>query len=396
MAGSVAVRRSLESRSSRLSIGLLNHCKTTIFNKKSLVGLRRIFRNPMFSGGKNGGKKMVGLTARKVEGLKEPGMYGDGGGLYLCVSDGGIKSWILRTTVYNRRRELGLGSATLVTLAEARDEARRLRKVARSGGDPETVRNRDTLTFEQAAKRVHKNMQPTWSNTKHAASWLSAVEAYAYPQFGNRPINKVGTPDILRVLEPIWTAKHETARRIMQRLSNIFDWAKVAGHYPFENPVNGVKKALGTVTIKTKHMEAMAWVDLPAFMKELAPRDGVSARTLEFVILTAMRSGEVRGARWAEIDLRKRVWTVPGERMKRRIPHSIPLSNAACAILERMKGMDDDLAFPSIQTTKAGKGRVQSVNVFQALFKLFGPGIWWIGFRMNRSGSDVHILQMYS
>ena len=306
-------------------------------------------------------------------------MYGDGGGLYLCVSDGGTKSWILRTTVYGRRRELGLGSAVLVTLAEARDEARRLRKVARAGDDPETVRNRETLTFAEAAKRVHEKLEPTWTNPKHAASWLSAVEAYAYPEFGKRPINKVGTPDILKVLEPIWTEKHETARRIMQRLSTIFDWAKVAGRYPFENPVNGVKKALGTVNAKPTHMASMAWSDLPAFMAELASRAGFSARTLEFIILTATGSGEARGARWAEIDLKQRVWNVPEERMKRRIPHRIPLSDAACEVLDRLKGMDDDLVFPSIQATKARKGRVQSVNVFQALLK-----------RMERDGFTVH------
>ena len=130
----------------------------------------------------------------------------------------------------------------------------------------------------------------------------------------------------------------------MQRLSTIFDWAKVAGHYPHENPVNGVKKALGTVNAKAAHMESMPWPELPAFMKGLATREGVSARTLEFVILTAMRSGEVRGTSWSEIDLKKKVWTVPGERMKRRIPHSVPLSDAACAVLESMKGMDGSVA----------------------------------------------------
>lgn len=251
--------------------------------------------------------------------------------------------------------------------------------MARAGGDPETVRNRDAITFEEAAKRVHQKMEPTWSNPKHAASWLSAVQAYAYPQFGKRPISKVGTPDILKVLEPIWTGKHETARRIMQRLSTIFDWAKVAGHYPHENPVNGVKKALGAVNAKARHMESMPWPELPSFMKELATRDGVSARTLEFVILTAMRSGEVRGAKWTEIDLSKRIWTVPGERMKRRIPHAVPLSEAACAVLEQMKNMDPDLVFPSIQINKVGRGRAQSVNVFQALYK-----------RMERDGFTTH------
>ncbi|SEN37445.1 Integrase [Pseudorhodobacter antarcticus] len=325
------------------------------------------------------GKLLPKLTARKVEGLKEPGMHGDGEGLYLCVSVGGTKSWILRTTVYGRRRELGLGSATLVSLAEAREEARRLRKVARAGGDPETIRNRETLTFAEAAKRVHKNLEPTWSNPKHAAGWLSAVEAYAFPCFGKRPINKVGTPDILLVLEPIWTTKHETARRVMQRLSTIFDWAKVAGHYPAENPVTGVKKALGTVNTATKHMASMPWQDLPDFMMELYSREGVSARTLEFIILTATRSGEARGARWEEIDLEERAWHIPGERMKRRIPHRIPLSSAACAVLERMKGMDAEIVFPSVQTAKTAKPRVQSVNVFQALLQ-----------RMEREGFTIH------
>lgn len=322
---------------------------------------------------------MPKLTARKVEGLKEPGMYGDGEGLYLCVSTGGTKSWILRTAVYGRRRELGLGSATLVSLAEAREESRRLRKVARAGGDPDTIRNRETLTFEEAAKRVHKKLEPTWSNPKHAAIWLSAIEAYAYPHFGKRPINKVATPDVLKALEPIWTTKHETARRIMQRISTIFDWAKVAGHYPFENPVTGVKKALGAVNTKTKHMASLAWLELPAFMSELALREGVSARTLEFIILTATRSGEARGARWREIDIKERVWTVPAERMKRRIPHRIPLSRASCDILERMVGMDSDLVFPSVQANRAGIARVQSVNVFQALLR-----------RMERDGFTVH------
>jgi integrase len=333
----------------------------------------------MLNGGKNGGFKMPRLTKLRVDSLRLTGMYGDGEGLYLCVSKGGTKSWILRTTVYGRRRELGLGSTSLVTLSEAREEARRLRKVARGGGDPETIRNRETLTFEEAAKRVHEKLSPTWSNGKHAAGWLSAVEFYVFPKIGKRPISKVGTPDVLAILEPIWTEKHPTARRVLQRLSVIFDWAKVAGHYPFENPVNGVKKALGAVNSRATHMASMAWPDLPVFMKELEAREGVSARTLEFIILTAVRSGEARGAKWKEIDNKERVWNIPAERMKRRIPHSVPLSSAAWAVLERMRGMNEELIFPSNQSSSSGKAREQSVNVFQALLR-----------RMNRDGFTVH------
>lgn len=190
---------------------------------------------------------MPGLSARKVETLSLPGMHGDGGGLYLRVSPSGAKSWILRTVVHGRRRDLGLGSASLVPLAEARDKARLYRKIARDGGDPDTVRKREELTFAEAARRVHANLLPTWRNAKHAQTWLATVEAHANPVIGGRPIETIGTADLLKVLSPIWTEKNETAKRLRQRLSTIFDWAKGAGYYPHENPTNGLKKALPIV-----------------------------------------------------------------------------------------------------------------------------------------------------
>lgn len=322
---------------------------------------------------------MAKLTAKKVDNLKEPGFYGDGEGLYLKVGAGGAKSWILRTVVHGRRRDLGLGSANLVPLSEARTKSREYRRIARDGGDPDTVRKQESITFEEAAKRVHEGLVPTWRNQKHAETWLSTVENYANPKFGKRPLHTIGTADILGVLSPIWTEKYETAKRLKQRLATIFDWAKGAGHYPHENPVNGVKKALPSVKKRAEHMAALPWQAVPAFMEDLAKREGVSARTLEFIILTAARSGEARGARWEEIDLEKQEWLVPAERMKRGVPHRVPLSEAAVSVLKAVKGLDPVWVFPSPQRDREGHARPQSVMVFKSLFK-----------RMGKEGFTVH------
>jgi len=320
---------------------------------------------------------MAKLTVRKVEALSQPGMHGDGAGLYLNVSRSGSKSWILRTVVHGRRRDLGLGSASLVKLAEAREIAQTYRKIAREGGDPDILRKRETITFEEAAKRVHKDLSPTWRNEKHRTSWLASVEAYAYPHIKDRPLHTVCTADMLKILSPIWTEKHETAKRVRQRLSTIFDWAKGAGHYPNENPINGVGKALPRVKRRPEHMAAMPWQSVPAFMSELAFREGVSARCLEFLILTASRSGEARGTRWSEID--GNVWTVPGERMKRGLSHRVPICVEAIAILEKVRGLDADFVFPSPNRNVDGKGKAQSDMVFKSLQK-----------RMGREGFTIH------
>ncbi len=320
---------------------------------------------------------MPKLTVRKVETLKTPGLHGDGGGLYLNVKASGSKSWILRTVVHGKRRDLGLGSASLVSLADAREKARSMRKVAREGGDPDALRKRESLTFAEAAKKVHANLLPTWRNAKHAETWLATVETHANPQFGHRRIDTVGTADVLKVLSPIWTEKHETAKRLRQRLATIFDWAKGAGYYPHENPVNGLKKALPAVKRRAVHLPAMHWQDVHAFMADLAKHEGLSARTLEFIILTGTRSGEARGARWNEIE--GDVWTVPGERMKRGVPHRVPLSREAMAILETVRGLDRDLVFPSAHRGSGGETREQSVMVFKALLK-----------RMGRNGFTIH------
>lgn len=319
------------------------------------------------------------LTARKIDALREPGMYGDGGGLYLRIGPTGSKSWILRTVVHGKRRSLGLGGADLVPLAEARTKAQTLRKVAREGGDPDTIRKRERLTFEDAARRVHAGLVPTFRSAKHAALWLSVLEAYAFPHFGARPLETIGTADVFKALNPIWTSKSDTARRVKQRIATVFDWAKGAGHYPHENPVNGLKKALPVVKRRAEHMDSMPWQEVPGFMADLGSREGLSARCLEFIILTAARSLEARGARWAEIDIKAKTWTVPPERMKRGIQHRVPLCPQALAMLEQVRGLDEDLVFPSPQRGRDGKAKPQSDMVFKALF-----------LRMKRGGFTTH------
>ena len=304
-------------------------------------------------------------------------MHGDGGGLYLRVGPTGAKSWILRTVVHGRRRDFGLGSATLTSLAEAREKARELRKVARDDGDPDTVRRRESLTFEDATRKVHANLLPTWRSEGHGVRWLSSFERYVFPAFGQRPVHTITNADVLGVLTPIWAEKHDTARRVKQRIASVFDWAKGAGHYPHENPVNGLEKALPSVKRRAVHMAALSWPDLPAFMSELSAREGVSARCLAFIILTAARSREAREARWDEID--GDVWTVPAERMKRGVAHRVPLSAAALTQLESVRGLDDELIFPSANRNRDGNTKPMSGTVFAALMK-----------RMKREGFTTH------
>lgn len=302
------------------------------------------------------------------------GVLFDGEGLYLRVKNGGSqKSWVLRTTFQRRRIDVGLGSARLFSLAEAREEARRLRKEARLGTDPRRARRCDQLTFRQAAHRVHKKIGETLSNDKARAQWFTTIETYALPILGRLPIKDVTRADVLRVLEPIWTTKHVTAKRLSQRLARIFDWAKGAGHYHDENPLTGIKASLPTVKRKAKHHAAMPWQNVPAFFGELGTREGVSARCLELIILTGVRSGEARGARWEEFDMEEGVWTIPAERMKARETHRVPLTEEAKAVVEQLRGLHGDVVFPNRQ------GRVASDMVFKALLK-----------RMKCEGFTVH------
>lgn len=333
------------------------------------------------------------LTAKGVKGKKDPGMYGDGGGLYLRVGPTGAKSWILRVFIHGKRRELGLGSFDLVSLADAREKAVALRKVARAGGDPDAERKaaereavkeaiRNRLTFADAVAQVHAKLLPIWRSPKHGEIWLASLNLYAIPVLGKKAIHTLGRDDILKVLEPIWTTKAETARRLKQRLNLIFDWAAGEGHYTHPNPVQMLKLALPDIVKDPVHRSAMPWREVPAFWSQLAEREGMSAQCLQFIILTAAQSGEARGAMWSEVDFDGQVWNIPGERMKRGKPHRVPLADEALAVLESVRGVDPVLCFPSPQRGKDGTGKQMTDMVFKSLFLRMGlEGFTTHGFR---------------
>ena len=290
---------------------------------------------------------MPKLTARKVETLKTPGHHVDSDGLALVIGRRGGKSWVLRTMVCGKRRDIGLGGVSWVSLAEAREKSRAARKIAREGGDPkaERDRNRDCPTFEAAARLVHsQQIVGQAKNEKHRAQWLNSLRDYAFPYIGSKTVREVDQADVLRVLTPIWTEKPETARRVRQRIRTVMNWARTAGHYEGVNPVDGVGEGLAKQKHAVTHHAAMPWSEVPAFMPELG--DSVAALALRFLILTAARTSEAIGARWSEINIDDRIWTIPAERMKARREHRVPLTNEALAVLERVSGLDDEIVFP--------------------------------------------------
>lgn len=334
------------------------------------------------------------LTVKQVNALNVPGRYCDGGSLYLAVGEGNAKSWVVRTLVQGRRTEIGLGSAHLITLAEAREASREILRRARAGLDPvaerkqkreDQKRQRDeekakALTLGTAATTVHANLGGQWRSEHYRKVWLSVVRRVVPDKYWDKPIATFTAQDMVDLLSPVAKTKPETARRVKQRLAMIFDWAKSKGHYTGDNPVKVLTAAsLPTAKKEKRHRAAMAWKDVPDFMDDLAGREGVSARCLEFLILTAARSGEARGTRWAEINFAEKVWTVPAERMKAGKEHRVPLSPQALAVLHRVRGLDSDLVFPSAQREKSGAAKVQSDMVFAKLYE-----------RMKRSGFTTH------
>ncbi len=301
------------------------------------------------------------LTAVKVRALTKPGRYADGNGLYLVVEPSGAKRWMLRTVVQGKRRDIGLGGLSLVTLAEAREKALAYRKVARDGGDPlaekKAAKVATAPTFAEAAEQVHAAHAASWRNPKHAAQWISTIRTYVIPVIGDRRVNEIDTPDVLRVLSPIWLTKAETARRVRQRIGTVLDWAKAAGFRDGENPVAGVAKGLPKQGEKDTHHAAMPYADVPAFIAKLrsSTEQGEIARlAFEFLILTAARTGEVLGAEWSEVDDAEGLWTIPAKRMKAGREHRVPLPPRAIEILARAKvlGSGSAYLFPGQSGTK--------------------------------------------
>lgn len=294
------------------------------------------------------------LTKRLVENLG-PGRHGDGSGLYLVVDPSGARRWIVRVTVKGQRNKMGaplrtdfgLGGADVVTLQQARERALEYRRMAKSGLNPRYNAQREIPTFEELSRQVHIDRLPTWKNAKHGQQWLNTLRDYAFPKIGRMPVDSIGQPEVLMCLSPIWTEKHETARRLAQRLKTVLDVAKSSGFRSGENPVTAVREAEVLPKVKTKvsHHDAMPWSDVPAFYAELEGRSAVAAKALQFTILSACRTSEVLGMAWSEIDWEARLWTIPSERMKAGVQHRVPLTDAMLAILESMKALGGAYVF---------------------------------------------------
>jgi integrase len=306
------------------------------------------------------------LTAQFVKSAREPGKYFDGHGLFLRVQPNGARQWVQRIVIRGKRCELGLGNPALVSLAEARDAALANRKLAQSGGDPIRAKRESdaVLSFEEAARKVHALHLPTWRNAKHGAQFLATLETYTFPRLGKLRVADVTTADVLAVLTPIWTQKPETAARVRQRIGMVMKWA-VAQGWRQDNPAESIAQALPKRDQSLReHRKALTYPQVADCIAAVqASGAGLSTKlAFEFLVLTATRSGEARGALWSEIDLgnpaisaNSATWTIPASRMKAKREHRIPLSARAVAILRTAQALGDGtgLVFPGTKTGKA-------------------------------------------
>jgi integrase len=291
------------------------------------------------------------LTARKVETAK-PGKYSDGGNLYLIVSQTGSRKWVLRFTWRGRAKEMGLGSAASVPLADAREKAASARRKIAQGLNPIEERKRDggIPTFGEMADDVREALSAGFRNDKHKAQWKSTLETYAAP-LRSKPVDTIATDDVLAILKPIWTTKAETASRVRGRIEKVLDAAKAKGFREGENPARWRGHLDHLLPRPSKlsrgHHAAMPYEVVAVFIAKLREREATAALALEFCILTAARSGEVLGARWSEIDLDKKIWTVPANRMKAGREHRVPLSSRAIVILRKLQKLKTgEFVFP--------------------------------------------------
>lgn len=306
---------------------------------------------------------MTKLTAKFLEGLDQPGkvVYDEiTTGLAFRSTGRGKGSWSFRYMLAGKRREKSLGGWPKVSLPRAREAAQDLAKLVRAGIDPVEAKREaertaaeaaNALTFEKAARQVHADLKPGFKNAKHTAQWISTLEAYVFPTLGAKALETITPKDCADALRSIWLEKPETASRTRQRMQSVMQWAWAHGHVA-ANPVVVVDHLLPKQSAKVEHQPAMPWRDVPTFVKaqmiDLPPGDSARAALL-LLILTATRSGEVRGATWDEFDLAMQVWTIPAERMKMREPHRVPLSTQAIALLKALKttGQHETLVFPS-------------------------------------------------
>jgi integrase len=302
-------------------------------------------------------------TAKEWKAIIKPGFHADGGGLYLSIVKNS-RTWMFRYKRSGKSHWMGLGPDSLVSLATARDAAIDARRLLRQGIDPITAKrtaksqaaaeNASTRTFESVADEYIAAHKAGWKNEKHGNQWHATLEAYAFPIFGQNPVASITVDDVLNCLTPIWEDKPETASRVRGRIENTLDYAKTRGWRTGENPARWKGHLDHLLPARAKiarvvHHAALPWADLPAVMGKLANGGGTSALCLRFAILTAARSGEARGARWNEIDMAGKVWTIPPDRMMARQEHRVPLADATLAILKAvapLKSGNNGLVFP--------------------------------------------------
>lgn len=333
------------------------------------------------------------LKALEVARKRKPGLYPDGGGLYLQVTPAGAKSWVYRYTLNGRTRYMGLGATHAVGLADARKKATAARQARQDGTDPIEVRKAEVarvrleaaraLTFQDAAEKYIKSHRSAWRNAKHAAQWESTLKTYAYPVLGKLSVQEIDVGLVMRVLEPIWVTKSETAGRVRGRIEAVLDWATAHSYRRGENParwrghLNKLLPARSKARAVKNHPR-LPYEEIGPFIEALRKQEGVAARALEFLILTAARTGEVIGAQWGEFGT-DGVWVIPASRMKSGKEHRVPLPAPAQAIIEDMRevrtsGNGRAYVFPG-----GRRGKPLSNGAFLALLR-----------RMKRSDITPH------
>jgi len=354
------------------------------------------------------------LTALSALKRSKPGLYADGGGLYLRISAAGAKSWVFRFMLRRKAREMGLGSFNTISLSNARQSALDARKSIAEGHDPIETRNAakvaqrltaaNLVTFAECARGYIAGHEADWKNRVHRRQWTSTLEQYVFPKLGNLPVDNVNTGLMLQVLEPIWTLKPETANRVRGRIEAVLNWATARGHRQGDNPARWRGHLENLLPSKPNsrtrcHHAALPYDSLSTFMAKLRANGNISALSLEFTILTAARTGETIGATWGEINLRDRVWTIPGQRMKGGSAHRVPLAPATVRLLEALpfsRGVTDPL-FPSRRTAT----HLSNMAMLELLNEIWPEKITVHGFRSTfrdwaaeRTNFPNHVIEM--
>ncbi len=292
------------------------------------------------------------FSATEVKALSEPGRHTDGDGLHLFISKSGGKSWVQRITIDGKRRDIGLGGYPSVSLAQARKRASYNREAVGNGRDPVAEKHRPAMpTFRETAYAVHEANKPRWRNGSHTSGWIQTLERHAFPKIGNKPVDTISRSDLLAVLTPIWSTRPETARRVRQRMRTIFRWA-MANELVEGNPAGeAIDGALPSMPKVKAHLRALPYEEVGAALRtvDASQTSPASKLCLAFLVFTAARSGEARGATWNEIDMEGATWTIPGSRMKAGEEHRVPLSNQAVGVLTLARELQggSGLCFPS-------------------------------------------------